>query len=90
MEKKRERPSDGFQNRLKMRQDSFGLKNQNHGAQLTLTSVEVFDGKIEKASKRGEEGVGIFPNVHIFVFVEEKIRFLFFLSFLQYQDCVIF
>ena len=51
---KRERPSEGFQNWLKKHQDGYGLKDQIHGAQQRLTSIEVFDGKIERVWKREE------------------------------------
>ena len=57
--KERERPSEQFQNQQKKRQDGYGLKDQIHGAQQRLTSVEVFDGKIERVWKRKENGGGI-------------------------------
>ena len=46
--KRRERPSERFQNRHKKRQGYYRLKDQNQGAQQRITSVEVFNGKIEK------------------------------------------
>ena len=52
--RKRKRPSERFQNRLKKRRDGYGLKDRVHGAQQRLTSVEVFDGKIESVWKRKE------------------------------------
>ena len=33
--KKRERPSERFQNLQKKRRDGYGLKDQNHGVQQT-------------------------------------------------------
>ena len=52
----------GCQNRLKKRRDDYELKDQNHGVQQRLTSVEAFDVKLERVWKKSNEG-GSFPNV---------------------------
>ena len=56
---KRERPSVRFQNQLKKRRNCYGLKDQILGKQQRLTSVELFDDKIESVWKRKEMKKGL-------------------------------
>ena len=53
--KKREKPSELFQNWLKKLLDGYGLKDQIHGARRRLVTVEVLNLKEKKEIGRGEE-----------------------------------